>query len=436
MDIYNGNLKPYVDEILKNTLSESYYNQIKSRMVLINVLKRITQKVSKSYIKPPKRIVSDDRFLPDVEAYVTETGFNAVMQKSDSYLNLFKGYALEPYIIDGLPRIRVLPFDRFLPISESKIDPTKVTIFVKFMGKRSFKKAKGTVFLDVFHVYSETEFLSFNSEGEIIEEDMEENQGINPYGIIPVFYGFRSNDEIIPTQDTDTLALTKLIPVMLTDLAGAVMFQCFSVIYGIDIDPQNLKMSPNAFWLLKSDARSDKQPQIGTIKPEADVDKVIKYITDIFSLWLETRGIRIGSVGSLNSTNFASGISKLIDEIDASDLIQQQQLNFVSDEQDFWTIFGKIQNYWVTTNQLFAFKHRSGLWPEDLLVTPIFEKPVPLVDRRTQVETTKLEVDSGFLPRKEAIKQLYPDLTEEIIETWLKQIEAPIEISDGEMAEV
>ena len=40
-DIHEGNLRPYVDQILKNSLSEQYYSKIKDRIYPINILKRI-----------------------------------------------------------------------------------------------------------------------------------------------------------------------------------------------------------------------------------------------------------------------------------------------------------------------------------------------------------------------------------------------------------
>jgi hypothetical protein len=40
LDIYDGNLKPYVDDILQGSLSPTYYNSIKNRVLPINILQR------------------------------------------------------------------------------------------------------------------------------------------------------------------------------------------------------------------------------------------------------------------------------------------------------------------------------------------------------------------------------------------------------------
>jgi hypothetical protein len=49
LDIYEGNLLPYVDNILRSSLSATYYNSIKDRVLPINILQRFIDKVSTTY---------------------------------------------------------------------------------------------------------------------------------------------------------------------------------------------------------------------------------------------------------------------------------------------------------------------------------------------------------------------------------------------------
>lgn len=420
LDIFDGNLMPYILDAMKRQVSAEYFEQIKERVIPINVLKRITQKTSRSYLTNPQRLV-DEKYEGDVNFYTNILYLNAQMQRADSYASLFKGYAIEPFVLYGAPKIRILPYDRFLPYSDDPVDSTYMTEFVKFMGKRKiYKNGKETI-REVYHIYSNEEFISVDEEGDTVGEDLVENEGINPYGVIPFVYGNRGNDILIPTQDTDTLALTKMIPLILTDLSGAVLFQCFSIVYGIDVNSENLKMSPNAFWSLKSDKTSDKTPSVGTIKPEADIDKVTQFIMNTFSFWLETRGIRVGSIGNVDATNVASGIAKIIDEIDATELIQCSQTYFMNEERQFWQLLKVMQNYWLATNQL-DVGYRPNLWLDDFNVTLQFDPIEPYTDRATQVSTVKTEVDAGFLSRREAIKTLYPDLTDEQVDERLEEI--------------
>ena len=61
LNIYEGNLLPYIDKILQSSLSANYYNSIKDRVLPINILQRFIDKVSATYSKSPSRISEDAR---------------------------------------------------------------------------------------------------------------------------------------------------------------------------------------------------------------------------------------------------------------------------------------------------------------------------------------------------------------------------------------
>ncbi|MEY3881510.1 MAG: hypothetical protein RIQ94_2306, partial [Pseudomonadota bacterium] len=263
LDIYDGNLKPYIDNILKTSLSSNYYNAIKDRILPINILQRYVNKVSTTYSKPPKRECENPAHKEFLDFYSDAFSINNSAMICDVYSNLFKGFAWEPYVDkDGLPALRELPFDRFLVMSNSKTSPEDETIFIKIMGNKG--DSDDTVLL---HVYTDLEFDAFYMGGESADEYMIENQGINLYGVIPFVYGKRQKHKLIPTLDSDMLSITKAISVQLSDMAGALMFSCFPILYGIDINAENVVLTPNAFWSMKSDKDSDKTPVIGVLQP-------------------------------------------------------------------------------------------------------------------------------------------------------------------------
>jgi hypothetical protein len=45
LEIYDGNLKPYIDQILRSSLSDNYYSAIKDRILPINILQIYVNKV-------------------------------------------------------------------------------------------------------------------------------------------------------------------------------------------------------------------------------------------------------------------------------------------------------------------------------------------------------------------------------------------------------
>jgi hypothetical protein len=418
LDIYDGNLKPYVLAILKKTLNAVYYNSIESRVVPINILNRVMDKLSKVYSTAPMRI--DANYQMQLDYLSREMKVNQMMSVADTYSHLFRCYALEPYLYKSKPQMRVLPADRFLVRSESTINPLDMTCFYKFMGK----KTVGTQKKNVIYKYTADEFRAFTDDGEDYMPAYEGNDGVNPIGRIPFVYGLRSQLDIIPKCDTDLLQMSTLIPVLLSDLGGAVMYQCFSLIYGIDLDMENITHSPNAVLNLKSNPKSDKTPQIGTIKPEADIEQVLEYIRNVFSFWLECKGVRIGSVGQLDSGNQASGISKIIDEMDVYEIKKTSIQYFINEEKELWSLMKDMNNHWVKTDSEF----NNGIIGDDFDPAIIFDEPKPNVSRSELIDNLVKEIDNKLNDRKTAIQTLYPDLSGDEID---EKMEAIDEDDDG-----
>lgn len=411
LDIFQGNLKKYVLEDMKNSLSNEYFDKIKNRAVPINVLTRLIDKMSKAYADAPIRTVegsTSDKEL--VDSYVDKFQMDVKGNTSEEFSHLFKGYCYEPFMHRGEPKLRVLAFDKFLPYSDDLIDPTYMTVLIKIIGERDveieYRNKPKVVKKKIYFAYSDDEFYAFDEDGDPYYSAMAENEGINPIEEIPFVYGSRSRDKLLPVQDSDTLSLTKVIPVLMSDLSGTIMYQCFSVIWGVDIDFEEMVYSPNAIWSLKSDSDSDKTPQVGTLKPEADIDKVMKYVMNTFVFWLETRGIKAGSMGQLDSGNLASGIAKVIDEMDTTDIRKVSIQYLKSEEEAFWKLMKSMHNHWVDSGQITG----EPRFTENFEVSIEFDDPKPYIDRETEVRIVKGEIDAGFLPPENGLKELYPDL--------------------------
>lgn len=138
LDIYDGNLLPYIDAIMKRTLSANYYDTIRDRTIPINIIQRFIDKVSTAYEKPPTRQSESEIAQEFVDFYVEAFDLNVSGQIADQYANLCKGFAWEPHVdSNGKPAIRELSFDKFLVMSTSKVSPEEEDIFIKFMGYAS-----------------------------------------------------------------------------------------------------------------------------------------------------------------------------------------------------------------------------------------------------------------------------------------------------------
>jgi hypothetical protein len=427
MDIYQGNLLKYVEESLALELNPRALARSKGRIPPINVLNKVIGKLSKVYIEPAIRDAGDNSIDQELLAYYEDKlDVNNQLATANELLNLHKYFAIEPYINNGVPSMRVLPADKFLVWSDNSFDPTAMTVFIKFMGSITkvvpttdkngvvIKNAENVVReVALYHVYSDESFMIMDADG-VVSEYRD-----NPYGKIPFVYCSSSSFELIPTPDADNLAMAVLIPKLLTDINYATQFQSHSIVYGIDIETSNLDNNPDAFWVINSVEGEGKKPMIGTIKPEVDIDKVITLISTEMSMWLDSKGIKVGSIGQANVDNAASGIAKLIDEGDASSIGRKQVNLFRKYESDLWNLIVRMHGYWASSQQLVDVKQDFSLGFKPAVT---FAENKIVVDTKTTLEELKIMFDLGLITPKQALFKLNPDFTDDQIEQLLAEI--------------
>lgn len=421
LNIYEGDLLTYVCEDLQRCFSERAYSQLISRVAPVNILIKIIDKLSKIYQQNPIRYVSrgtssDNELL---SWYEREMRVNAKLNSANEFYNLFKNCLIQPYIHNLCPQLRIIPSDRYVVMSDDLVDPMNPTAIVLIHGVEKHADGQMTV---VYHAYTDSEFLIFNSKREILRDKMMEANnpdGINPYGKLPFVYVNKSENMLMPVQDSDTLKMTKLIPILLTDLNYAVMYQSFSITYGININNAELEKNPDAFWSFKSEDAEHK-PEIGVIKPQVDIAEVLNLIQSELALWLNSKGIRPGAVGQLQGDSFASGISKMIDEMDTFEDRQEQANVFKTAEKHMWDL---ILNYmhpvWVSNGLI----ENRTIFTASAEVEVDFHEQKPMISRGELVKEVKEEVSSGFLTRKDAIKRLNPEMSDEEVLIYMAEID-------------
>lgn len=413
-NIYEGDLLTYVLADLRKALSPKAFQDIEKRLPPINVLRRLIDKLSKIYVTDPIREITPDSEKNKAlfDWYAKQLGPTHVFGQANVFFNLFKSTLIEPYIFNSKPCARVIPSDRFFVYSNDLVNPNVPTHYLKFMGKKNGKQC--------IYVYTDEEFLIVDEMGSIQRDQMlaaGNPDGINPYGKAPFVYVNRSNHNLIPKPDTDMLAMTKIIPILLGDLSYAIMYQSFSIIYGVDITFENLDMNPNALWSFKSDPASDKNPQIGSIKPQVDIAEVLNYVSSLIALWFQTKNIKAGSIDTLNVNNASSGIAKAIDEADTSEDRTVQTKYFKKAEEDFYSLLiNHMHPVWSADK---SFGAKQAFEPgTEVVVT--FPEQKALVDK-SQVQKDSIELwKVGMISKEKALSQIYPDASSEEIEDMLE----------------
>lgn len=423
-DIYEGNLKAHVDQWLSTQMSPKSYQMARKRIAPINVLKKLVDKLSQIYQQAPLRRVADGSESDDMllEWYDSSFKTNQNMNVANEFFNMARSTLVQPYLHDGMPKLRAIPNDRFWVWSDDKVDPTNPTHVVTFQG--DIGALEMGLYSDFkMHVYTDEEYLIVDSRGNVLSKEMQalgNFDGENPYGKIPFVYINRSANLLIPPADVDTLCMTLLIPGLLTDLNYASMFSLFSIMYGINLKDENLELAPNAFWRFMSDPDNEQKPEIGQIKPEADVQETLELIRSQLAFWLNTRSIKAGAIGDMEGSNLASGISKLIDEADTTEERKKQVEYFSNAEEELWDlVFQHMHPYWVKTNQI----ENRAIFSPSAYVETVFAEQIPLMNRGELIRDLKDEVDAGFSSKRRAIQKLNPRMTEDEIDQLIKEID-------------
>lgn len=430
MKIHEGELLQFCESELQKELSPQAFEQCRGRIPPINIEKRVVDKLSQIYAKPPTRKFTKEASEGDKEQwnwYLTNFGLDVSGQTLNEYFNLMKSCAWEPYLDSQfLPRLRELPKDRFFVMGKDPTDPLRVTHFVKVMGRKIVtkrnEKDEYQEDVAVLFAYTDDEFLIILENGDIDQEEMTVRRldGKNPFGKIPFIYLNRSKTCINAPSDTDMYRMATLIPILFSDVNYALKFQAFSIWWGVNVDAASLPIAPNAFVSLKSDPNNPGvPPSLNVIKPEVDSDKALTAIMEQLSLWLQSRGIRPGTIGRTSSENMVSGISKMVDEMDTSGDRQKQIPFFVSAEQALFNLIAYTMHPVWQRNPSFKAK---ATFSQALEYAVKFPEQISWQTRKELLEEKGKEMDLRLLSRETAFKQVNPEMSPEEIADELGRI--------------
>ena len=399
-EIYNGRLKEHLEDVIyKETESENARKTILSRMSPINILQKVVQKLSKVYLNDVRRKnkFDLDEVQEEIDAFEYNANLQSKLQKANEMYNLHGCVAIE---LLSDKTLRILPAHTFLPFSASSEDDSRMTHFIKLIDKNNYI------------IYDENSFVEVQGTN-IIEE------GVHNLGMIPFIYLNKNEFMLKPFEDKDTLQMTYLLPLMLTDLNYALRFQSHSIVYGINVDAEKLQATPDSFWSFSGSGVEGDKPEIGTIKPNVDSEKMLSTIQSQFSLWLDTKNIKTYSLSSNSSGYNLSGISKAIDNADVSDEIELQLEVFKQAEYKLFELYKRMNN-----NNIFIDSKQLNDNFEPLII--FMRKSAIIETNKEKLENIILKLDKNLTSRKRALNELYPDYTENEIELLLQEIDEDI----------
>lgn len=437
-----GQIRPEIEQSLsQEMLSNAAYKRAAQRIPSINVLKKAADKLSKVYSQKPVRLTDSDSDRAIMEKLTKLMDVDNVMSNANRLYNVQYMCAIEPFVQNNEQKLRVLAGHQFLPYSDDKQNPLHMTVFIKFMGSE-MKAApidnrdgvrntqeKDPHSVDIYHLFSDDEFLIIDSDGQIRPEHMAEldspwSSGVNPYGIIPQEYINASQFELVPFVNKTAMDISVLIPKLLTDLNYAAQFLSHSLIWAKNTDLDGVEIHPDTIINL-GDGGDDGQPEIGTIDPSVDIEKVLQLVEFQLSGYFASIGIKTATTGSMMPGREASGFAKAMDEGDVTAERKVQTEVFKTFERRLWEKIAKVQDYWSSAGLVDEKRKLSATFADTFSVQ--FGEMKHLVTQAEKLEKVRtLYKDLKLMSRKQAIKELNPEFTPDQIDQYIDELEEDV----------
>jgi hypothetical protein len=397
LNIYDNSVTAEVESALRQELEGKAFQAAVTRISPINVCRRIVDKLSTLYSKDILRQSAEDSPVTKaaIQTLESRTNYEEALAAADNLLNLHKYVLIQPYSKGMELKFRAISADKFLVWSDDIEDPNNPTAVILTAGI-SDSGSK------IYKLYDEDESIMVSEDGTILT-----NPQPNPVaGQLPFVYVNKSKYSLMPKADDELLKISVLIPVLLTDVNFATKFQAFGILYGIDVDLESAVIGPNYMWSLKSDDKSNSKPEVGTLTPDASVDKMLKSAAAQLSLYLETRGLRPGTAGTAGLERAESGIAMIIQNSDTSEDLAKRQKLFKKAESDLSDLIDTSNDLWNIPQIAKA--------PGDRLKTAFPEAKAILTDSE-KINNIINKKDNGLITHLAAIREANVGLSEAAI---------------------
>lgn len=405
-----------IAEILKEAISREFkkpetVNELISRLTPLNIMQKIITKLAGVYVQAPLRKVQDESVSDSelMDMYTEEFSLNQRQKEANKYFKLYKRNLQELYVDEfGTPHVRNLPRHTYEVFSFSSLTPNRPDVIVKILNDDKDRKKMRLA------AWSNESHWIIDGQGAVLTDKMQEmnnQEGVNPYKKMPFVYINESSDSVDPLTDDDLMKMSIAIPLLLTDICFATKYQSWSMIWTLNYDG-DVPSNPNS--VISMTATIDEQrPEIGQIKPEVDTDKVISLVKTLVAVLLTTKNLSVGAVKmNLDSSDAASGISKMIDSSDSVEDKSDQQSFFEKAEKQLWDLLAfNMIPYWRENGLIKPELDRefSDAFEMDIF----FMQPKVMISELEQVEISKARMDAGFSTLDYELSQIYPQLTAE-----------------------
>ena len=285
-DFYNGHTESYTNKYFSKKLLS------KIPVANVNITKRIIDRISLVYMKPPKREYSNENF----PVLLHEKDFK--MQRAERMTNLLEHILMKPTWRNG-----VLDYDIIMDFEamfgEDPLRPIGYTYPLSIKASVLDDTPELTAYWD-----NENTFV-FDNNGKI-QDDPDNPEHINPYGVLPFVECFRNGRPEYSYIDTspamDCIATNLEVNVSETNSNANTMFQSFGYMYvnGSQVEKDTLEVGQDKISFLGIDGT------MNIVSPPNTVDALASSIEHSYKLLAQNYHLNISFV---EGTTAQSGVA-------------------------------------------------------------------------------------------------------------------------------
>ena len=434
-----------IAELQQDIKNKTSFAIAKRRVPYVNIVTQVVEKLSKIYSSSPTRdseTIKDRKLL---EELVRDLNVNKTFYEANRMFNCHNRSAIELYYDKKYKEVkpRVLSADKFFVFAKDSQNTNYPDLFVKVLNldfKKSFSffnRVVNPISLNSIEnltatlvAYTKDKIEIFNVEKGQVNLDLDlmrknnlisasgELTNKNVYGFIPFIYCNKSEHLLTPARNEGAHTMSLLIPRMLADLNYAAQFKSHNLIWLRNTHlPEGLKISPDS--VIDLGAVEDPNlpnPEIGTLNSQIDVTNQLKLIRYELEAYLTSLGLRVGATeaSGFQNANIEGSISSLFDLSDAINVNRKQINKFTIYEKKFWWMLNEMRGF----HGLPTF---TNLFDKSFSI--FYEESKPVKSDMQVLNEVKLLKDIGLIPKRRAVRRIYPDLSIAEIDMLIKELD-------------
>jgi hypothetical protein len=424
------------------------------RVIPINVLKVLVDRRATLYKKAPRRTCQNPQDQVLVDFYTQELHINSLFQKANRYYHLQSNLTIYPVMRDGYFEFEVVP-PYLYSVKTSKINPREADAFIfnaftddvlgslveqAATGQEGFQRGRGYKFPKdqvnsnekqayernrEYIFWSDFEHFTTDSEGNklILNPELGAEQWINPLSINPIVTIAKDrDDEYWASQGEDAVDIALALQKAWSDVFTIAKHAGFPILTIVSENkPENMTLGLNkAVWLKQQP--DGPTPTISYVEASTRINEHLSLINRLQEMFFITQGISPKHMGT-DSAQASSGFQVLLEMSDLLELREMDKPVFQTAEQEFWYVLKTIHNFYFDGNLLTPEVRRLGRFSDDFTIDIQFSDVKPIESEREVIENIQKLQDMGLITRREALRRIHPDMSDEMIDDLMAQID-------------